>query len=66
MIIEYDIYVPNHWDAHDVESYRNDGGWCVDNALEELEDIAENGGCLCDRTRYEYIEDVSGPELREN
>lgn len=65
MIVEYEIDVPAHWDAQHVEFHRNEGSWCADNAISELEEIQERDGCLCHAARFEYLADTSGPELDE-
>ena len=64
-IIDYPITVPSYWDSHDVEFHRNEGGWCADNIIDELETLSESN-CLCDITQYEYIEDITGAELDES
>lgn len=66
MIVEYDVVVPSQWDKSAVEFHRNDGSWCADNAIRELEELAEKEGCLCHSTRYEYIGDTSGAYLAED
>ena len=65
MIAEYEIDVPNHWNKHNIEFHRNEGSWCADNAIEELEALAKAHGCLCGVMRFEYIEDTSGEMLEE-
>lgn len=64
MVVEYEIEVPSHWQKFNVEFQRNEGSWCADNAIEELEALAAEKGCLCDEVQFEYLGDVSGP-LRE-
>lgn len=63
--IEYEVEVPSFWDQTQIEFHRNDGSWCADNLLRELEQVAEAGGCLCDITRFELLEDANEPYLDE-
>lgn len=45
--IEYAIEVPANWTKEQVEFYRNEGSWCTDNMLAELDELRTAGGCLC-------------------
>lgn len=65
MIVEYEIAVPNDWDQEEIEFHRNEGTWCSDNALDELEEIAREDGCLCQKTTFEFVEVTSDPYLDE-
>lgn len=67
MTVEYDVEVPNHWDKHKIEFHRNDGSWCADNAITELEAVAATAreGCLCGCTHFEYLGHDSEPFLSE-
>lgn len=65
MTVEYEIEVPASWDAEMVEYHRNEGSWCADNAIDELEAVAERNGCLCDICRFEYVGNESDPFLSE-
>jgi hypothetical protein len=49
-----DVEVPHHWSDRDVEFHRNDGTWCADNAIGELEAAAEIA-CLCPNFKCEVI-----------
>lgn len=61
--IEYDIEVPNYWQAEELEFHRNEGSWCSDNMIRELEDLP---GCLCHHVEFEYLKDTSGPYIDED
>jgi hypothetical protein len=65
MVVEYEIEMPAHWDKEKIEYNRNKGGWCSDNALEELERLSAEKGCLCKVMRFEYLKDASEPYLKE-
>ena len=58
-IIEVDIEMPHSFDAHDIEFNRNEGSWCADNCLDEIEAHCrkeENvGSCLCNRFKAEFV-----------
>ena len=60
-IFEIELDVPQCWSGDDFESYRNESGWCADNAPDAIEEFAgkirsDNGACLCDFFKAEYIE----------
>lgn len=55
MVVEYEIVVPHSWDQHDIEFHRNEGSWCSDNAIDELQALAESEGCLCNRMEFEVV-----------
>ena len=52
-IIDYDVKVPYHWDKEDVVWHRNEGSWCADNMLQELD---SHPGCLCGHVKFECLE----------
>lgn len=53
---ELEIKIPHHWDAHRFECHRNDGTWCADNAIGELEELkTHDSGCLCNRFTAEFV-----------
>ena len=64
-IIEYEVEVPSTWEKENVEFQRNEGSWCASNMIGELEELDEEKGCLCPDVEFEYLEDTSGPFLRE-
>ena len=63
MTVVYEVDVPAFWDKDAVESHRNIGTWCANNAIDELNNLP---GCLCDYAKFEFIEDTSGRELDED
>lgn len=62
---EYEIDVPNNWDKNQIEFHRNEGSWCSTNIINELQDISDNGGCLCGIVRSEYLSDTGEEFLKE-
>lgn len=62
--IEYEVTAPSDWDKHMVEFQRNDGSWCANNMLHELEALKGNG-CLCNHVKFEYLGDVEGAPVVE-
>ena len=66
MIVEYEVEVPNSWDEEIVMFHRNEGSWCSDNAISELEELSGSGQCLCSKTEFEYIGEESDPFLDED
>ena len=67
MTVEYEIEVPASWDQEQIEFHRNEGSWCSNNALAELEALFgdEGGQCMCDSTRFEYLGHESPAYLDE-
>lgn len=67
MHVEYPIVVPADWKAENVEFHRNEGSWCSDNAIGELERFSEAHGCLCQtHIAFKYIRDENEPFLNES
>jgi hypothetical protein len=62
MTVEYEVAEPASWDKEQIESRRNEGSWCCDNAMDELERLP---GCLCGQAHFEYLGDTSDPYLCE-
>lgn len=70
--IEYTEEVPHAWDAHMIQFARNEGSWCADNIVGDLEkhvkfveglherDIVF--GCLCSFTKVEYVREWEEPK----
>lgn len=66
VVIEYEVDEPASWGEKDVESYRNEGSWCANNLIGELEQLTEHAfGCLCNHAEFTYLGDVSAPFLKE-
>lgn len=65
MVVEYEIEAPNCWGKYDIEFQRNEGSWCADNAIYELQKLSEDSGCICGHVEFEYIGDESSPYLNE-
>ena len=69
LVIEYPIVVPAHWKAEDVLFFRNEGSWCSDNLISELDEL-RGSECLCDKADYTYIGETgavsSEPYLEED
>lgn len=65
MIVEYEIDVPASWGKDLVEFHRNEGSWCADNAIAELDKIHERDRCLCQAVRFECLEVFGEPTVSE-
>lgn len=64
--IEYETDCPADWDKNQIEFHRNEGSWCADNCLSEIEEYIESKGiCLCSNADFEYIEDIGDAYLDE-
>lgn len=68
MEVEYEVNVPAHWEAYDIEFHRNEGTWCSNNAIYELKNYfgKEKDCCMCEFSRFRCLDaDVSEPFLDE-
>jgi len=65
VVIEYEVSVPSHWDSGQIEFHRNEGSWCADNMIDELEQLKGEDDCLCSVAKFEYLNDASKPYLDE-
>jgi hypothetical protein len=65
MTVEYEIKVPAEFNGNQIEFSRNEGTWCCDNAIQELENLSKENGCLCNIMKFKYLGDESGPYLSE-
>lgn len=72
--IEYDLEVPENWTNKDIEFHRNDGTWCADSIVEELEEQAGTGGhyteegyrpCMCGLTNFEVLDAPERLRIRD-
>ena len=69
MFVDYEIEVPARWEKHNIEFARNEGSWCANNAIRELEEYFDNesgeNNCMCDASYFEYLGGDSEPFLME-
>lgn len=65
MTVEYEIEVPASWNKQMIEFFRNEGSWCSDNALNELENLSEDKGCLCSVMEFECLVETGNSYLDE-
>lgn len=60
---EYTVDVPEDWDQEMIEFQRNEGSWCADNGIGELNDLSERldkaGACACAAISYEYVREAT-------
>lgn len=69
MTVEYEIEVPASWGKAEIEFFRNDGAWCCDGAISELDEYFGGGGgpeCMCGSTEFEYVGGDSEAYLDED
>jgi hypothetical protein len=68
MAIEYVVEVPEDWSEVDVKFHRNESSWCAGNAQAELDKLFEytraQGGCVCNRTKYEFMREATEDDER--
>lgn len=64
-IFNVDVLMPHSWDKEAILFHRNEGSWCANNALDELEKEGEKNYCLCDDFACKFIKDIDGrPRIR--
>ena len=56
---EIEVDVPHAWGQHQIEFHRNEGSWCANNAISDIEAFSgfleSVGHCLCVCFRCEYV-----------
>jgi hypothetical protein len=57
--------MPESWTAEDIEFQLNDASWCADNILLELDNQAENRGCLCQDFKAKFIKEATAQDERD-
>lgn len=59
-----DVSMPHAWTPKEILAHRNQGTWCADNAIEELEALISDKSCLCDRFKAEFVDVVDDTPTR--
>ena len=68
MTVEYEVDMPSHWDKGRVEFHRNEGTWCANNAIGELEELFDRDDrqeCMCSSFKVGYLSEGTERFLRE-
>lgn len=55
LVVTYPVEVPNSWDKKMIEFHRNEGTWCGDNAIEELQELPDD--YLCQHSTFTLVEE---------
>ena len=61
---QLEVMVPYHWSPEDIESHRNMGTWCANNALDELDN--QEGECLCGVFSCTYVDCVDNSPIERD
>jgi len=56
---------PEDWDKEQIEFQLNNGRFCMDNILDELNDLSERLGCLCGVSEAELIREATPEDEKE-
>ena len=57
LTVEYEVERPDDYDADLLDFQLNEGSWCGDNALRDIEEYLEKTEqCLCNIGEFEVIE----------
>lgn len=51
--------VPANWTPHDIEFHRNDGSWCGNNLLGDLDHQVQEDHCLCSQVSVEFVSEAT-------
>ncbi len=57
--------IPEDWDKEQIEFQLNDGRFCMDNILDELNDLSERLGCLCGVSEAQLIREATPEDEKE-
>ncbi|MCD7996468.1 MAG: hypothetical protein LUH21_04460 [Clostridiales bacterium] len=52
------LSVPENWDEKQINFHYNDGTWCADNLLDELNNRSDKCRYLCDITKAKFIKEA--------
>ncbi len=66
--LEYEVNVHGGGDPDAVQQFefrRNEGSWCANNIISELQDVSESSGCLCNHAETTFVSWVN-EELKES
>lgn len=70
-VVEIEVMMPHAWDGDDIEFNRNEGTWCANNCVDNIEAhisaLRARGRCLChdDAFHAEFIGVVDDTPMRE-
>lgn len=57
------VPVPENWDEAQIDYHYNDGTWCADNLIEDVNDWeTETGRCLCNITTAKFIREATAAD----
>ncbi len=59
------LSVPESWDEEQIRFHYNDGTWCADNILSELNERSSEMRCNCDICEAKYIREADENDERE-
>lgn len=67
--LEYEVLVPASWDKEMIEFHRNDGTWCADNIVTDLQRYVKRAekkelGCLCRDAKFTFLKVVDAGPLK--
>jgi len=63
VIVDFTIrmvtHEPENWDKEQIEFHYNEGSWCSDNFLDDLERRSKKMGCSCDITDAKFVREAT-------
>jgi hypothetical protein len=60
MTVEYAVLIPENWTPEAFEDFRNQGSWCANNVLSELEALVKReDACLCGQTEFAFVREAT-------
>lgn len=57
--IEYLIEIPEDWDTDQIEFHRNEGNWCSNNLINELQSLEDKGVDFCNHSYFEFVREAT-------
>lgn len=69
--VEYDLRIPESMTKADIEFHRNEGTWCADGLVRELEDQVRSAEgeeyrpCMCGVVRVEVLDEPEWFRIRD-
>lgn len=70
MTVEYVVDIPESWGAENLEFQRNEGSWCSDNGVRELQSLMDRvdaaGGCLCPMIEYAFVREATAEDEKQS
>lgn len=58
LTVEYPIRIPEFWTTEDLEFHRNEGTWCSNNLVDDIEKLR----CVCGQSEFKYVREATADD----